>query len=93
MCSVFFRWSIFVERGSERARKSKKNCESLVQSLAVFPIANMFNILLAANVVCLIIIVGEVHAQDNSGFYDYERRAIPNRTIADEGKKGFIIEA
>lgn len=59
--------------------------------MAAFPIANMFNFLLAANIVFSLLIVGKVHAVDNySGLYEYEKSAIPNRTFSDEGK-GFYF--
>jgi hypothetical protein len=31
--------------------------------------------------------LGIVHATVDVDFYEYEKRAMPNRTIADEGKK------
>lgn len=59
--------------------------------MVAFPIANMFNVLLAANIVFGFLIVGKVHAVDNnSGLYKYEKSAIPNRTFSDEGK-GFTL--
>lgn len=59
--------------------------------MVAFPIANMFNVLLAANIVFSFLIVGKVHAVDNnSGLYKYEKSAIPNRTFSDEGK-GFTL--
>lgn len=47
----------------------------------------MYKIWLTANIFAVFsILLVRVHALDNSEFYDYEKRSVPNRTNGDEGK-------